>query len=205
MGLWQDGINKVLNRANSGFPEELKTLYRPKKGDKPTGETPHRSQTMEKTTTQSDSKYTNKAGLGDLPPICNLDVGDILQGVLDDARTMTRKGDKKGEEEKKQIALHFSLVSDVTLSQGSKRKKTYKRVEFASGDKVCVTVGGNLSTLLKDMVLKVTGAEVSEDLTAADVLTLKGKDMQLTRLEDGEIQKGTWKGNAVKRFTLNWA
>lgn len=199
---WIGGIDAALNRAKPGFPAGLKALYTPLNAGNNQGETPHKEPQMP---TQNDEKYKNKAGLGDLPPIVNLDVADVLEGVLDDSRTMTRKGTKKGEEDKKQIMLHFVLGTAVTLSQGSVRKKTKKRVDFAKGDKVCVTVGGNLSTLLKDMVFKVTGAAVEDDLTADDVQALKGKDMQLSRLEDGEIQKGPFKGNPVKRYVLNWA
>lgn len=160
---------------------------------------------MTETTEKPDWSKAKRAGMGDLPPIAHMIVGDVLAGRLEDVRDMTRKGEKKGQD-KKQIALHLLATDNVTLSQGSIKKKTAKRTEFLSGDKVCITVGGNLSTLLKDAVLKETGAVLGddEDLSASYLRPLVGRFLKIARLEDGEIQKGAFKGNMVKRFNLEY-
>ena len=158
--------------------------------------------------TETTKKNWKSAGLGDLPPMVHMDIGDVVVGVVDDVRDVKRKDSKK---KKTQIGLHINLTEKTTVATGSRKKKppTYKRVDFEAGKKLCLTVGGNLSTLLKDFILKETGEDLSkiasEDMTAANVRPLKGREIRVVRLDDGEMQEGEFKGNPVKRFTLDYA
>lgn len=156
--------------------------------------------------TENNEKKYKKAGLGDLPPMVHLAVKDIIEGTIEDVRDVKRKDSKKS---KTQIGLHVKLTAGTEVSTGSVKKKTYKRVKFAAGERICVTVGGNLSTLLKDIVLKETGEDLSkvstDELRAAHLSrVITGRDIRLERMEDGEMSDGDFKGNPVKRFSLDY-
>lgn len=144
-------------------------------------------------------------GMGELPPFLHTDVGDVLQGRLINVKVMEQtegKGKKKITREK--IHLELELTAPATLSQGSTRRKTYKRVEVGTGKVIAFAIGGNLISLLKDAVFQKTGEAPSDDVDvdAEFLAPLKGVELRIERFEDGIISKGQWKGNPVKRYSL---
>lgn len=154
-----------------------------------------------------DGEGWQDAGLGDLPPYTHLDVGDVMIGRLDNVRS-TEQTEGKGKRAIVKIKTNLEIVvsKDGQFARGSVKKKTYKRVQVNAGEKIAFAIGGNLSTLLADAVAKVTGQVLAgdDDVDAKFLAPLKGKELRIERFSDGEIAKGQWKGNAVKRFGLKF-
>jgi hypothetical protein len=156
---------------------------------------------------QDMGKEWTEAGLGELPPFTHLDVGDELQGTLVNVRESEQtEGKGKKAVTKRKVNLEIELTQDGTYTQGSHRKKTAKRVNLTAGSRIAFAIGGNMSTLLQDAVLKAAGEALGEDqeLDAKFLLPLRGKELQIVRHPDGEIKSGVWKGNPVKRYSMRF-
>lgn len=148
------------------------------------------------------------AGLGALPPFGYLAVGDEVHAAITAGRVLVKvEKDKKGREtEVRDEVLHLSLLDDATISRGSERKKTAVRVKLKPGDVFALAVGGNMSSLLRDIVKDKSGVIMDKDadITEDDLKPLAGVEVKIKRIPDDTIKKGKWLGNPVKRYEVDY-
>lgn len=163
------------------------------------------TETTERTAPNRDWKH---AGLGALPPFGYLAVGDEIHATITAGRVLVKmEKDKKGREiENRDEVLHLTLLDEATISRGSERKKTATRVKMNVGDVFALAVGGNMSSLLRDIVKDKSGVVMDKDadVTEEDMKPLAGVEVLIKRIPDDVIKKGKWSGNPVKRYEVKY-
>ncbi len=149
--------------------------------------------------TKTKSERTYKKATGSLPPLVVLEVGNSLEGQIQSVDVVKTEILKKGKkpEIKERVFYRIRLEADCEAMDKDKKK-----VLFQKDQVVTLPGSGGLDYTFSTIALEIEKKTNDEQ---ANLQVLKGIYIQVSRIPDGKMKKGTWAGKDVKNYDVSWS
>lgn len=141
-------------------------------------------------------KHNYKKASGSLPPLAILEVGDCIEGTIEQVDTVkkeVKRGGKKVIDER--MFYRIRLESECSCVNAAKEKVTYKVAEL-----VTLPGSGALDSTLGGISTELSGGDPENP----NFKVLEGAALKVTRTKDDKIKKGAFQGKPVKTYEVLW-